>query len=254
MSDSDSENEKIIITPYISKMPDIKKILNNKIPAMIPKLPIISSVIARTNSGKSVIICSLIADYYIPLGIFREQDVFYFSPSINIDDTYKKLPNGVRRFETYDEGYILGIINEMKDKIQTHGKFNVPQILFVFDDMISEHSENGRTAFHNNSVLSKLFTRGRHWNINTFVTSQKYTSLSRTIRVNSLQVILLNMNEGELETVLDDWASKNKKKSFYAMMDRIFNVGNPYASLYINTTEKDVKKRYIVNFDYYEHY
>lgn len=249
------ENDtKVVIKPYEYGQTQLKTILNDRIPEFLPKLPIICSVVARTNSGKSVIIVSLIADYYVPLEIFRPRDIFYFSPSIHLDDNYKKLPEGVNKYEEYDEGFILNLMAEMKEKKRNHKNIEVPQILLVFDDMISETNENGRGAFTNNSVLSKLFTRGRHFNINTIITSQKYTSLPRTIRVNSLQLILLNMIEGEQETILEEHASKSRKKDFIKMMERIFDGTDPYVSLWIDTTSKNPRKKYIVNFERYENY
>jgi hypothetical protein len=248
-------DEKIVIKPYDGGTIQLKTILNERIPEFLPKLPIICSCVARTNSGKSVIIVSLIADYYIPLGIVRPEDVFYFSPSINMDDTYKKLPQGVRKFEEYDEAFILQLMNEMKDKKKmSKNPVEIPFIILIFDDMIAETNENGRGAFTNNSVLSKLFTRGRHYNISTIVTSQKYTSLPRTIRVNSLQIILLNMIESEIDTILDEHASKSRKKDFYKMIERIFDGSDPYVSLWIDTTSKNPRKKYIVNFERYENY
>ena len=250
-----NDDTKIVIKPYEHGQTQLKTILNERIPEFLPKLPIICSVVAKTGSGKSVIIVSLIADYYVPLGIFRPQDIWYFCPSIHLDDNYRKLPDGVHKFEEYDEALVLQLMTEMKDKKKnTKNPLEIPFLLLVFDDCLAESNTDGRNAFHNNSVLSKLYSRARHYNINVITTSQKYTSLSRLIRVNSLQLIILNAIEGELDSIMDDHASRLHKKKFYEMMDRIFSTGNPYTSLLILTNAKDPKKKYIVDFERYETY
>jgi hypothetical protein len=250
-----NDDTKIVIKPYDGGSVQLKTLLNDRIPEFLPKLPIISSVVAKTGSGKSVIIVSLIADYYVPLGIFRPQDIWYMCPSIHLDENYKKLPQGVNLIEEYDEALILELMDEMKGKKKmSKNPVEVPHVLLVLDDCIAESNENGRNAFHNNSVLSKLYSRARHYNINVITTSQKYTSLSRLIRVNSLQLIILNAIEGELDSIMDDHASRLHKKKFYEMIERIFSTGNPYTSLLIFTNAKDPRKKYIVNFERYENY
>ena len=247
------DEEKIVIKP-LKTAPSLKEILNENIPEFLPKLPLICSVVARTNSGKSVVITSLIADYYVPIGTFKPENIFYISPSIHIDPTFKKLPDGVKKYETYDESLLIELMDEMKEKRKMYNDLFIPPVLCVFDDCLAETNDNGRRAFDNNSIISKLFTRGRHLGISVIVTSQKYNSLSRTIKVNSLYVIFLNSIEGEVETILEDHASRHRKKDFLKMWEGVFDGSDHYVNLMIDTTSKNPRKKYIVNFQRYVSY
>merc|ERR1711903_322169 len=116
--------------------------------------------------------------------------IYIFSPSINVDTTWKPVKDNIKGTETdlpfyydhYDEESLAEIIRShaqvveyQKSKKDTKQIF---QILLVVDDFADDPAFS-----RNNKLLHSLFTRGRHSGISTIVSTQKFTAIHPIIRV-----------------------------------------------------------------------
>ena len=74
---------------------------------------------------------------------------------------------------------------------------NLFSILLIFDDVADNK------AIHNNQALNSCFTRGRHSQISTILSTQKYNAVSTIIRTNMDSMYLFRLrNANDLEAVL----------------------------------------------------
>ena len=71
-------------------------------------------------------------------------------------------------------------------------------ILLIFDDVADNKS------IHNNQALNSCFTRGRHNQISTILSTQKYNAVSTIIRTNMDSMYLFRLrNSNDLQTVIE---------------------------------------------------
>ena len=72
------------------------------------------------------------------------------------------------------------------------------KILIVFDDMIDTMLSNKNL----NPIVTRLFTRGRKWNISLVFITQSYFVVPKNVRPNSTQYFVLKIpNKGELQQI-----------------------------------------------------
>ena len=129
--------------------------------------------VAKTASGKTTTLISMV------IGPYRKvfDAIYVVSPSVNIDsawDPVKDFAKGLKSaefLEDFDEARILEILDEQRQKIHelklAKSKKPLPQCLFILDDVSDRpeilHSQRA------GSILSTMFTRGRHIGINCWL-------------------------------------------------------------------------------------
>ena len=110
-------------------------------------------------------------------------------------------------YDHYDQEALQNIIDtqrkireyQKKQKIQKE----IFQILIVVDDFADDP-----VFSRNNKLLHSLFTRGRHSQISTIVSTQKFASISPLIRVNASELYVFELrNYQDLETFLIEISS-----------------------------------------------
>lgn len=211
----------------------------------VSKLPTRSVLIAPSNSGKTVLLTNLILD------IYRDcfEKIYIFSPSIDIDDGWQPVKEYLRKhlkqdekkektlFDEFDSDAFQNIITTqhkivqlMKDKGMKH----IYQIAIFIDDML----DNQRFLRHT-PALDRLFLRGRHDYISTFVSIQKYKGISNTIRLNINDLFVFKLrNQSDLEAFLDETSALLDKKT---MLNLYHNAtSEPYGFLYIKLASRDI--------------
>jgi hypothetical protein len=195
-----------------------------KIPKNLPATNCL--IIAPSHSGKSVLINNLLLRDKFK---YKEHfDVIHLiSPTIWMDDSYKLLHQYIEKqrskrekmyksmvkqkykpsqippeyhpdadkivvYDKYDESYIQGIMdNKEQDE----------KILIILDDCATELK-----GANQKSVLERVFLRGRHENVWCWISSQKYTKVVPSIRVNSPTYIIFKVNNKELDKIADELA------------------------------------------------
>ena len=105
-------------------------------------------------------------------------------------------------------------------------------------------------AFSRSSkLLHALFTRGRHSQISTIVSTQKFTAVHPIIRVNASELYVFRLrNYSDLQTCLDEFGGVvGNKQTLLEMYKEATNT--PLSFLYCRLTEKDKNEMFYINYN-----
>ena len=128
-------------------------------------------------------------------------DKIYFYAKDPYEDKYQLLINkrkilGLKHFN--DPKAFIEYSNNMQDIYKNIEKYNVNnerKILIVFDDMISDKINNKKL----NSIVTKLFIRGRKLMISLVFITQSYFKVPKDVRLNSIHIFIMKIpNKREL--------------------------------------------------------
>ena len=212
-------------------------------------------LVAPSFTGKTTWLSSWILDWY--RGAYAR--VFIFSPNALTPEwepvkDYVQGELGVDPddepflFETLDEAKLTSIISTQKKVIAHQKKAKHPSnsmhaILIVLDDLASEQK------FHANyGPISELYTRGRHFFIQTICSSQKWKLLSPTARVNAHWIVVFKLrNRQDLDGLLQELTAIYPYEVLQQMYEEAVN-DQPYSFLFINL-KAPKEKMFSVQFD-----
>lgn len=176
-------------------------------------------LIGSQNSGKTTIINNMLLSKHFWGGKEGAFDnVYIFSPSIELDDSCRFLREHFECYTEYKDEYL----EEIKNRQKQYPKEKMPKIMIVADDSSGLLS---RKFFH-------FLTRFRHFNANVILSIQNFKSLMPIARSNANAVILMNgiVNEKELEKINEEYGSQMKNTLLY-MYSKYAN--KPYSFLYL---------------------
>lgn len=212
---------------------------NEGLDPMLPRIPFAVALVGASGSGKTNLLLNLIDQYKKK---FRMQDVIIMSPSLGLDDKLDMI-KAKWKYDNFRPDVIEAIVNQQK-AIKTLEPNKVPNILIILDDCLQSR------AFNHHGAIETGFVRLRHYNISLIITSQKYSGLSRTIRLNCKCLVIFEpYNQSEFDHILDENTDKYTRLKLKNMMDDVYS--QPYSFLMINNTERDKSKRYIDSFKRY---
>lgn len=209
-------------------------------------LPMKLLVIGRSQlSGKTNFICSILLDDDPRLygDDFDGENIYLFSPSATTDHKLKVLIRNKEIpksniFKGMDENIIEALYDNIEEEYlekERDGE-KAPNVLFIFDDM----SFGGNI---HNSAIEKLFCNGRHLNISTIVSAQKYTQLPSVARENATGMVLFNSTDKQLELMSDDNNYFENRKDFKKLFRNltkekhaflVVNYSNDFDKMYMN--------------------
>jgi len=136
-------------------------------------------------------------------------------------DVHKKL-----NIEAIEE-----LMQEQQDVIEADGVAKAPCVLLIFDDVINEKQMNDKT-------MVNLFFRGRHLSISTWITSQSYKKVPRSVRLNLTHLYIFapsadesKMIAVEQRNVMISEKELDKMIRFYTKKRFTFFQINKYADL-----------------------
>ena len=215
-------------------------------------LPTRSVINASSGSGKTVLIQNLILDIY--RGCFSR--IYIFSPSIDIDDTWLPVKKYIEEeltttedeqiyFDDFNGEAVQHILNTQK-KVIDHQKKDPKtkklfSVLIIFDDVADNE------AIHNNSALNSCFTRGRHSQISTILSTQKYTAISTIARTNMDSMYLFRLrNANDLQAVVDELSALLDKKVLLEVYHKATE--KRFSFLFIRLTSPTINDMFMVNF------
>ena len=217
------------------------------------KLPIRSILLGPSGAGKGILLQNMILDIY--RGCFER--VYVFSPSINVDMTWIPVKEYLNKtinlnenepplfYDTNDQENLEKIIDTQK-KVTEHLKSKkdnkkLYSILIIVDDFADDPSFSRKSQ-----LLHALFTRGRHSQISTIVSTQKFSALHPIIRVNTkiLHVFRLR-NYQDLQMFIEEVSALIDKKSLM----EIYSIATkePYSFLYVKLTAKKRNDLFMIN-------
>mgnify|MGYP003345871277 CR=1 FL=1 len=220
----------------------------------VPRVPIRMILLAPSGSGKTVLLSNLILNVY--RGCFER--IFVFSPSIDIDATWKPVKkyqedvmkvrekdNETLYFDSYRPDDLETIIQtqaKVTKLAKARGWKKLFSILIVIDDFADDP-----VFTRQSKLLHSLFTRGRHISISTIVSTQKFAAIHPIIGVNATSLIVYRLrNYKELEAFFEEISGLITKKE----LNEIYNLATKeeYSFLYVNLTAKNVNNMFYVNF------
>ena len=219
-----------------------KNTLRSKQPSdpVVPKLPATGILLGPSKSGKTVAMISMILEQY--RGCFER--IYIFSPSINVDDGWrpvkqyieetKKVPTDREQvyFEDWDEAALRQIIRQQRKITETSKQLKMKQlyqILILIDDFADSPHLHKKTG---DAALDTLFVRGRHFQISTWVSTQKLRLISNAVRVNAQFFMVWRLrNQLEKDSLLEELTALLPKRDLEAIYEEA--VREPYSFLYI---------------------
>ena len=207
---------------------------------VVPKLPATGILVGPSKSGKTVALISMILDQY------RDcfERIYIFSPSINVDDGWRPVKKYIEEhmkvntdreqvyFENWDEAALRRIIDQQRKITQVSKDMKMKQlyqILILIDDFADSPHLHKKTG---DAALDTLFIRGRHFQISTWVSTQKLRLISNAVRVNSQFFMVWRLNNQlEKDSLLEELTALVPKRQLDAMYEEA--VREPYSFLYI---------------------
>ena len=212
---------------------------DSDIPDKLPQLPMRLCVFGASASGKGVLIASLLGKDFPYKKIFKK-NVWIYSPTISLGDpSFADVDLSPDHYVSdYDEMHINKIWREQDKIISAHGKKIAPQILLIFDDVVTSLT-NAKS-----SLLRKLYFSGRHSLISTICCSQLYSALPRAVRMNASDAIFFEA--GRKARMLVGEEQSIDPEQFEAIMEQATSDA-PYSFLYVRY-KKPVASRYMLRF------
>jgi hypothetical protein len=201
-------------------------------------------------SGKSNILVNLLLRDEFYNKDFDGENIFLVSPSITNDE---KLKNIIKvkeipeenLFLEYDEDVLKQLYQMLQDEYE-EAKANgeKPQNkLIIFDDM----SYNGALKSKQHGIINKIMSNGRHINLSSIQTSQKYSDLLTSSRENANGAIFFNCSNKQLELIEADHNYLGSKKEFMNMFRNVMN--EKHSFLVVNYTNPKEQRYLDKNFD-----
>ena len=184
-------------------------------------LPMRILIIGKSQaSGKSNFLLNLILrpEYYG--NDFKGENIYIISPSLDTDNKLnslvevKDIPEE-NQMQEYDEDVLKELYNILEEEYKeavSEGR-KPENKLVIFDDM----SFSGALKAKQFGIVNKLFMNGRHLNISTIITAQKYSDISTGARENCTGIILFNCTNKQLDLIEKDHNYFKSKKDFFNM-------------------------------------
>lgn len=182
---------------------------------------------------------------------FEGDNIYVVCPSIMLDTKWasiikgKKIPEANVMME-YDETELEMLYKRLEQQYQEELEDgDVKQKLIIFDDC----SFSGALKDKIFGILARIVCNGRHSAISSIFTTQKYSSLSTTIRENATGCIFFECSHKQMELVAEDHSSIPKKEFERMFRDAtkekhsfmIVNYSNPPDKRFLNSKFEPMK-------------
>lgn len=175
---------------------------------------------ASQRSGKSNCVLNMIVRPEFYGNDFKGENIFIVSGSLENDE---KLKNLVKVKEIPEENLMLEYdeetLEELYDILQEDYKDSIENKkkpenkLIIFDDM----SFDGSLKAKAHGIINKMYMNGRHINLSTIITAQKYSDISTSTRENANGLILFKCSNKQLDLIESDHNYLLNKKDFQKM-------------------------------------
>jgi hypothetical protein len=200
---------------------------------------------AASGQGKGVCMQDLLLRHY--RGCFER--IYLYSPSASLDRGWDALRKYVAEeqgidqskektfFDEFDAEALQGQVDtQMKvaELAKARGMKEIPQVLWLFDDMADDPS-----VMHNNAnLISSLAIKSRHYGGNAWFSVQKFRSLATIVRVNlTAMFIWPSPNMKERKAIVEELAGHHSEKDIEEMLQHVAR--KPHAFLFANLKAKN---------------
>lgn len=202
------------------------------------KLAIIGK--SQISLGKTSLILNLLLRDMYYKNHFDGENIFIVTENpadnkLKILKEEKDIPD--MNFFSYDEDQIEALYTILQDEFM---KEEVKQNrLIIFDDVAFT---SGLKEQNKTTVLSKIVMNGRHINLSSLFTSQKYTLIGTNIRTQLTGAMIGGLSTKELNVLEEDLNFLEDKKAFIKMMRDntkgrdfvVVNFTNPLSGRYLD--------------------
>ncbi len=205
----------------------------------LPQPPFLLPIVAPRKSGKTNLLLDSLLDenkYCKKFDI-----IIIWSRTYHHDSKWKNInEDEVVVFTSFREEEVYTVMRIAEQA----AKKMVLNVLFIFDDMISEGIMNP----HKMGTLESIAVRGRHANVSIIIITQQYMALSPAVRNNSTNSIFFRIRNGdELEKIARENRESLSMEQFLTLYN--FATAEPYSFLHVNNQEADPKKRFFKNWN-----
>ena len=157
------------------------------------------SVVAKRNSGKSILIRYLVNNQK---HLF--QKIFVICPTEKINPFYNTITKEDCIFDQWNESWIEELIESMTKINANKSTKERKNVLLILDDCMSD------IDFNQSKNIKKIYTRGRHFNLSIITTCQYMNSLPKICRSNCDLMITGQMNLCSIEMMASEYSCNLK--------------------------------------------
>jgi len=204
-------------------------------------------------SGKTTIILNLLLNEDFNYRKYFKGEDMYIISNNKLDNKLRIL---MEEFEVpsanympFNEYILDTLYDELEDKFidETTDGGKPRNRIIVFDDV----AYSGQLKDKQAGILTKILMNGRHLNLSSIITSQKFSLIQTGIRSNVSGAILFNTNAKELELIADDFNYYDNKKDFIKLFREttkeknsfmVVNFSNDNCDLYMNSEFEPIRK------------
>ena len=170
----------------------------------------ITSLLAKRNSGKSVLLKHLVESER-----HKFSKIYCICPTEKIDKFYSDIVDDECIFDSYDEKWVDKLINKMTEINANKPAKERKNVLLILDDLVSDHN------FHQSPSFKKIIIRGRHINIGIILTFQYLNLIPPTARSNMDTLFVGQMNKQSIDLLVSEFISGDiSKEEFIKMYNR----------------------------------
>ena len=237
--------------PELRRLPE-QKWNSFKVVDPFPQLPGANGCfLGPSAAGKTTTLLSLLTGPY--KGAFAELHVF--SPSVHLDSAWDQIKNEFAKsleassfHEEWDQNALTEILSKQKATVQglkhAKSKKNIPQVLIIIDDF----ADAPEVLHKSGGLLTTLYTKGRHFFVSTWTSTQKLTTLSTVSRANFRFICCWRLrNQKEIDTLVEELSAVYPKKVLYDMYQTAIN-DQPYSFWFIDLTAKQRDDMFFIRF------
>lgn len=221
-----------------------------KVKPIIFDLPFRLLIVGKSQlSGKTNLVGNLLLRKEFYGGAFTGEDIFVVSPSTKTDHKLKVMLEQLdvpdsNVIKGYDEE-VLELVYEMLEadylEAVEEKKKPAPKLV-LFDDM----SYGGALKNKTHGIIAKLFSNGRHLNISTIVTAQKYSDILTSARENATGLVLFSCTDKQLELISEDHNYLPCKKQFKQIFRKVTD--SKHSFMVVNYTNPSSERYMDANF------
>ena len=167
------------------------------------------SVVAKRNSGKSILI-----RYLVNSQKHLYQKIFVICPSERLNPFYNTITKDDCIFDQWNEAWVNQLIDSLTKINANKSTKERKHVLLILDDCMSDIDFNQSTA------IKRIYVRGRHFNLSIITTCQYMNSLPKICRSNCDIMITGQMNLCSIHMMADEYCSNLEKKEFISLYNR----------------------------------
>lgn len=199
-------------------------------------------LVGRSGSGKSCCVANLFKNGHMLKGYYDYVYVFCLSPSNLLLD---HCPDIKEKNVIRDDNpkTLERILDAQKDIIEKDGFKKAPKLCFLLDDIISSNK------FMNSKPLRDLFYGGTNFKCTTFIMTQSYVKILRSLRINAHSLFLFHgLTDTELIRFAEEHRPAGMSRDDFLRMTNSAII-EPYSFLFCNCSIPDKTKKFRKGFD-----